>query len=281
MIGPGSPLDYPELKFNQPLHENPYTENPSSQQQPQQQPPPKHIMTVHTAQINGNQGYHYCDKCQCWKPDRTHHCSSSGRCILKMDHYCPWFSTCIGFFNHKFFVQFLIYVAIYSTFVFVTSFLVVYGFLWGERFHHEFLSLNLVILCVLSFAFSVAVSMFAAFSVYLIFKNLTTIEFQSQRWGSSDRGYNYEFTNKVQNSNIYDLGAWENWKSVMGPDWKTWILPININIKSIHAFDKNGINFKVNQEIYSKWCENAELQHQLNQQLQDYKHRLRRERQQE
>lgn len=30
--------------------------------------------------------------CYTRKPDRTHHDSSSGRCVRKMDHFCPWFA---------------------------------------------------------------------------------------------------------------------------------------------------------------------------------------------
>ncbi|KAI5791886.1 DHHC palmitoyltransferase-domain-containing protein [Geopyxis carbonaria] len=32
----------------------------------------------------------WCDKCRCWKPDRSHHCSEIERCVWKMDHFCPW-----------------------------------------------------------------------------------------------------------------------------------------------------------------------------------------------
>ncbi|GLH01162.1 Palmitoyltransferase Hip14 [Gryllus bimaculatus] len=35
-------------------------------------------------------GVRYCHKCQHIKPDRAHHCSVCGECVLKMDHHCPW-----------------------------------------------------------------------------------------------------------------------------------------------------------------------------------------------
>ncbi len=32
----------------------------------------------------------YCRRCQCVKPPRAHHCSTCDRCIMKMDHHCPY-----------------------------------------------------------------------------------------------------------------------------------------------------------------------------------------------
>lgn len=32
----------------------------------------------------------FCDYCNNWKPDRTHHCSEVGRCVKRFDHFCPW-----------------------------------------------------------------------------------------------------------------------------------------------------------------------------------------------
>ena len=44
---------------------------------------------------------------QAWKPPRAHHCSLSGRCVLKMDHYCVWVANTVGLCNYKAFVLFL------------------------------------------------------------------------------------------------------------------------------------------------------------------------------
>lgn len=32
----------------------------------------------------------FCKHCRAWKPERAHHCSVSGHCVLQMDHYCIW-----------------------------------------------------------------------------------------------------------------------------------------------------------------------------------------------
>lgn len=52
----------------------------------------------------------YCQPCHAFKPPRTHHCRSCGRCILRMDHHCPWLSGCVGYYNHAAFIKFLAWV---------------------------------------------------------------------------------------------------------------------------------------------------------------------------
>eukprot|EP00549_Striatella_unipunctata_P002126 CAMPEP_0118687700 /NCGR_PEP_ID=MMETSP0800-20121206/8525_1 /TAXON_ID=210618 ORGANISM="Striatella unipunctata, Strain CCMP2910" /NCGR_SAMPLE_ID=MMETSP0800 /ASSEMBLY_ACC=CAM_ASM_000638 /LENGTH=299 /DNA_ID=CAMNT_0006584907 /DNA_START=415 /DNA_END=1314 /DNA_ORIENTATION=+ len=53
-----------------------------------------------------------CRRCNAYKPTRAHHCSVCKRCIVKMDHHCPWVNNCVGIGNHKYFLLFVFYTCV-------------------------------------------------------------------------------------------------------------------------------------------------------------------------
>jgi palmitoyltransferase len=61
----------------------------------------------------------FCEKCRVFKPDRAHHCKELGRCVRKMDHYCPWAGGIIAEHTHKFFMQFVFYAALYTAYLWI------------------------------------------------------------------------------------------------------------------------------------------------------------------
>lgn len=44
------------------------------------------------------------------KPPRSHYDHALKELVLNMDHYCPWMANCVGYFNYRYFLNFLIYV---------------------------------------------------------------------------------------------------------------------------------------------------------------------------
>ncbi|KAH9905298.1 zf-DHHC-domain-containing protein [Xylariomycetidae sp. FL2044] len=59
----------------------------------------------------------WCSECCNWKPDRAHHSSEIGRCVYRMDHYCPWVGGMVAETSFKFFIQFTMYTAAYCAIV--------------------------------------------------------------------------------------------------------------------------------------------------------------------
>lgn len=121
--------------------------------------------------ING--AIRFCDKCQLVKPDRAHHCSVCGYCVLKMDHHCPWVNNCVCFNNYKYFILFLGYGLLYCAYVASASLPYFVQFWKGQlegmgRFH-------ILFLFFVSVMFAISLVSLFGYHIYLVLMNRTTL----------------------------------------------------------------------------------------------------------
>ncbi|AFZ80765.1 zinc finger protein DHHC domain-containing protein [Theileria equi strain WA] len=168
-----------------------------------------------------NGEFRYCKVENCYKPDRAHFCRKLGKNVLKMDHYCPWVSNCIGFYNYKFFFQTLFYSNSVNIFmlnhIYHEFFKVYYdqNSTFNELFYLALIGTLITIITLIIFPFML-------FHLWLISINKTTIEFCE--W-------------KASGSYNYNLGIISNFKQVFGTNILFWFLPIGYPVG-------DGLHFK-------------------------------------
>jgi len=176
-------------------------------------------------------GWRTCRRCKTGKPPRTHHCSVCRRCVMKMDHHCPWVNNCVGFHNYRYFCLFLVYTAVGCLYTAITCLLPLSK--TGRLPHNQLL----VFVFVLTLSILFALSLFICWHTYLVATNQTTIEFYSNRMDASDakkRGERWV--------NPYSVGVRANFEQVFGMSRNvlTWLLP------SRRAPPGDGMDFPLN-----------------------------------
>lgn len=163
--------------------------------------------------------------CNLFKPERCHHCSSCEKCILNMDHHCPWVNNCIGFNNRKYFILLLVYVFTLTYFYWISTSVDVYmNLMWMIEYfkgyhlsdHFEVLKvlskLLTIILFLATLTLSIIITKFGGFHFWLLFENKTTIENLEKK--------------KVNYHSEWDLGNQKNFYQVFGRNFILWPFPV-------------------------------------------------------
>ncbi|KAB0352465.1 hypothetical protein FD754_017322, partial [Muntiacus muntjak] len=169
-------------------------------------------LPIYTRTMSG--AIRYCDRCQLIKPDRCHHCSVCDKCILKMDHHCPWVNNCVGFSNYKFFLLFLAYSLLYCLFIAATDLQYFIKF-WTNGLPDTQAKFHIMFLFFAAAMFSVSLSSLFGYHCWLVSKNKSTLEaFRSPvfRHGTDKNGFS--------------LGFGKNMRQVFGDEKRYWLLPI-------------------------------------------------------
>mmetsp|Transcript_5650 Transcript_5650/g.21279 ORF Transcript_5650/g.21279 Transcript_5650/m.21279 type:complete len:429 (-) Transcript_5650:187-1473(-) len=198
----------------------------------------KHLHSRETVERSRDGRIRVCLICKHQKPDRAHHCSSCGKCVLRMDHHCPWVNNCVGWQNHKFFLLFIFYLIVGSSFMNLTLLPhIISIFTWNkppEQALPSFPQMNILWCFFLAFFFGFSLIFFLLFHIKMVLWNETTIE-SMESW---------ERFEELYDCNPYDTGSlWKNWCSVFGTDWRCWLLPTRQSIPG------DGAHFDLNESV--------------------------------
>ncbi|KAJ1476647.1 DHHC palmitoyltransferase-domain-containing protein [Baffinella frigidus] len=164
----------------------------------------------------------FCRKCEQFKPPRASHCRQCGKCVLRMDHHCPWVQNCVGARNHKYFFLFLFWAFMSCLHYSLSVIVFVMHFFRGDSVRKIrdlgpwmglLLGTEIVVFCLM-----LMIGGLGGWNAYLILKNQTTME--NYDVSTKSRG-------KRKHRHIYDLGTYRNIQSLMGRSPLLWLLPLD------------------------------------------------------
>ncbi|KAF9061450.1 DHHC palmitoyltransferase-domain-containing protein [Rhodocollybia butyracea] len=183
----------------------------------------------------------WCRSCWAPKPDRTHHCSFCGRCVLKMDHHCPWLGNrCVGHRTYPAFIHFLFCITLLSIYTAVLCAHALYYAFNNPYSIDESTPIHEILLTFAGVTFALVIGSFFIYHVYLVSTNQTTLEHitpflllryvpvlpatESSRTSEPPHEHELSYAQRrlVKSAHgrirIYDIGIRKNWSQVFG--WK-------------------------------------------------------------
>jgi len=156
--------------------------------------------------------HRFCRRSNLYRPLRSHFCSVTRRVVLNMDHFCPWVINTVGFYNRKFFVLFLLYTLLATSWVLLTCAPLLLhlrstpgAMRTLERSLGPTRYMATCMAVVLDAALVIMLSCFCPFHIRMVLLNETTIEGPSPD---------------------FHVGLRRNWRQVMGSDSRLWFLPV-------------------------------------------------------
>ncbi|RPB09576.1 zf-DHHC-domain-containing protein [Morchella conica CCBAS932] len=126
---------------------------------------------VYVCEPNGRPKW--CYHCNCYKPDRSHHCSEIDRCVYKMDHFCPWVGGIVAESSYKFFFQVVVYGAFYCLYLIIS---LAYFIHEHKENHGGSVDTNWLVALGLSCLFGLFSCGMAISTTQLIYRNLSTVD---------------------------------------------------------------------------------------------------------
>ncbi|KAJ3330136.1 Mitochondrial inner membrane protease atp23 [Blyttiomyces sp. JEL0837] len=149
-----------------------------------------------------------CYKCKLPKPDRAHHCSVCDKCVLKMDHHCPWLTFAVAEkAQPDIYLVKTTYLTLAALYYFLMNVPIFYAELWA---HHDIVTAafsykGFLFTFLLAGTIVFVVGYLAGYNFYLIVSGQTTIEHSMNSYAKKNAALRGEIW-----VNEFDLGTYRN-----------------------------------------------------------------------
>jgi len=161
--------------------------------------------------------WHLCTHCQMLVPPRTWHCRLCNTCMLRRDHHCNITANCVGHANQRYFIAMLFHLTLGNMVVFV------YNMLYIFKNSLPIFSDPLILLTRLEGLDPVEFLDALKANPNWVIVNGTILKLSvfSMVFVGSQLGLQLYMVSRGScmyafRDNSYDLGFWNNWKSVLG-----------------------------------------------------------------
>jgi hypothetical protein len=207
----------------------------------------KRLMKYRTKTMGSLRGFWNlkCPHCQELKPARTHHCSISEACVFQMSHYCLFTNNCVGLENQRYFLLFILYTFIGSTYMLISIISI-----WKHHIYSQNLALMNFLVCfdgLLSFC----LFFYNIWCWFLAGSGLTTVEFMGRNTGYKSNHYDFTFS-RVRD-NLFKVFGTKSYFAMLSPSLR--YNPFN-GIE--WSFQMKDLGFNEYGEVSSKYAENDE-----------------------
>lgn len=128
-------------------------------------------------------GKSFCELCKCVKEANVKHCYTCERCVVNKSHHCQWINNCVGKYNHKFFLLFLVYSCIWVGFTIGINSRIVYE-ICREKYDKE--QIVPIVLSVYTFIVTI---IFFTYCVRVLFDQILTINDKKKYFKSDSRSF--------------------------------------------------------------------------------------------
>ena len=190
--------------------------------------------------------YSFCAKCEIVKPERSHHCYTCNRCVLRFEKHCIWVYNCIGINNLKYYYLFLLYSILSLSFAII-------GFIY-KVIHYELIPkeecndeafllksiktfrilgyvINNEVLVILMQVYCnirdvIYICIVIILSIFLFLPAFCEIETQTQLIMKNKTYVESLFLDEAQDTPNIFKDKLNNIKSVLGDSYYFWFLPI-------------------------------------------------------